>query len=76
MSLHPVGIIAVSTVIWPDRWLRVADIPWLWTTDTQECGWIHSSRPHLDGMQQPRVMSASDEKHRTTDQPTQYSLGC
>lgn len=47
MPLYSVGVVTVAAVVRTNRWLRVADIPWLWAIDSQECSWVHGSSTHL-----------------------------
>ena len=38
MLLQAIGILAISAVIWPDRWLDIAYAPLLWSEYSQKCG--------------------------------------
>lgn len=45
--LQAIGVLAISAVVRPHRWLDIAHTPLLWAEDPQKRGRIHGSRPHL-----------------------------
>jgi hypothetical protein len=47
VPLHPVGVVSVAAVVWPDAGLSVAHVPGLWPQHAQEGGGVHGACAHL-----------------------------